>query len=205
MNKIEKIIEDFLEEIKNDDNEIKLEKFDGNNYSLYNEFSFQFELWCFLREKWYKVEFERNIKDFNIKEEQIVKKEIDLVVYDNNSNKIAIELKFPRKKNWQIPEQMFNFVKDIKFIEQLKNTKNFIWGFFILLTDQNLFWENNNKTKNKYLYETFRKSDIIIKWTYKKPTWNSNKKIKFNFEYNTEWKIIWDWWKENVKWIFLKI
>lgn len=36
----------------------------------------------------------------------------------NNSEHYAIELKYPL--NGQYPEQMFSFVKDIKFMEEMK-------------------------------------------------------------------------------------
>ncbi len=84
---------------------------------VYNEFSLQHELGIFLRAKLmgYKVQFERNTKFFGIT--GTVKHEIDIVVY-NDKEKHAIELKYPL--NGQYPEQMFSFVKDIKFMEELK-------------------------------------------------------------------------------------
>ena len=88
---------------------------------IYNEFSLQHERGKFLREKLkgYKVQFERNTKYFGIT--GTTKHEIDVVVY-NDTEKYAIELKYPL--NGQYPEQMFSFVKDIKFMEELKAAKS---------------------------------------------------------------------------------
>lgn len=92
-----------------------------NNIELYNEISFQHELGIYLRNNLpnYKIQFERNISYFfnNVKDTK--KKEIDIVIFkDDFSEKYAIELKYP--KNGQYPEQMFSFIKDIKFMEQAK-------------------------------------------------------------------------------------
>ena len=98
---LEKLIINFLNMQKN----IMFE-------NIYNEFSLQHELGIFLREKLsniYKVEFERNVNFFLGKEnsKKLIKKEIDIVVYDKERDeKIAIELKYPL--NGQYPEQMFS-------------------------------------------------------------------------------------------------
>lgn len=47
-------------------------------------------------------------------------KEIDISIFtEDHTEKYAIELKCPL--NGQYPEQMYSFVKDIKFMEQLKD------------------------------------------------------------------------------------
>ena len=78
-----------------------------------------------------KVFFEKNIYD-NKKKEYInkhywVKKEVDLIVIvykDKNctivDKKFAIELKFKKGKNARTPENMFGFLRDIRFMEQIK-------------------------------------------------------------------------------------
>ena len=88
----------------------------AGDIEVYNEFSLQHELGIFLRGRLtdYKIQFERNTKSFNIS--NTVKHEIDIVVF-NDKEKYAIELKYPQ--NGQYPEQMFSFVKDIKFMEML--------------------------------------------------------------------------------------
>lgn len=99
------LLEEFVDLIRNEEVEV------------YNEFSLQHELGIFLRAKLTgnKVQFERNVKFFGIT--GTVKHEIDIVIYNENE-KYAIELKYPL--NGQYPEQMYSFVKDIKFMEQLK-------------------------------------------------------------------------------------
>ena len=92
-----------------------------NEIDIYNEFSFQHEIGIFIKNNFseYKVEFERNVSFFEITEDTI-KKEIDISVFSpDKKEKYAIELKFPR--NGQVPEQMYSFVKDIRFMEELKH------------------------------------------------------------------------------------
>lgn len=91
---------------------------EGEKVEVYNEFSLQHELGIFLRERLpnYKVQFERNTKFFGIS--GTLKHEIDIVIF-NDMERYAIELKYP--VNGQYPEQMYSFVKDIIFMEQLKN------------------------------------------------------------------------------------
>lgn len=117
-----------------------------NELEIYNEFSFQHELGIFLRDKLrkeckdgqaYKIEFERNAKNyfginysyFNIKS---LKKEIDIAIYKKDySQQYAIELKFPL--NRQYPEQMFNCIKDVRFMQELVNQKKFQKTYCITL------------------------------------------------------------------------
>ena len=102
---IQSLLYEFMHMVKNEEVEI------------YNEFSLQHELGIFLRNslKNYKVQFERNKKFFGIT--GTTKHEIDIVIY-NDKKRYAIELKYPL--NGQYPEQMFSFVKDICFMEELK-------------------------------------------------------------------------------------
>lgn len=57
-----------------------LEYIEKANIEIYNEYSFQFELGLFLREKLleqgYKVQFERNVSFFGISTEEMVKKKL---------------------------------------------------------------------------------------------------------------------------------
>lgn len=121
------------------------------NIELYNEFSLQQELGIYLRNilqnKQYKVQFERNIGFFEI--ENTVKKEIDIVVY-SDKKKFAIELKFPR--NCAYHRRMFQFIKDICFIEQLKN-KGFDGGCAVVLVDNPKFHSaKKSETSDIYAY-----------------------------------------------------
>lgn len=110
---------------------------------VYNEFSLQHELGIFFREKLkkehFKVEFERNVKFFSKNQNKdlfnkFVKKEMDIVIYkdfNENSEKFAIELKFPT--NGAYPRRMFQFVEDIKFMEQVKDELGFTKTYCLTL------------------------------------------------------------------------
>lgn len=112
-----------------------------NNDNIYNEFSLQHELGFYLREelKSSKVEFERNVKFFSDNQDEnflkkFVKKEMDIVAYKGNSKnleKYAIELKYPT--NGAYPRRMFQFVKDIKFMEQVKDELGFTKTYCLTL------------------------------------------------------------------------
>lgn len=146
---------------------------------VYNEFSLQHELGVFLRNilPGYKVQFERNTKFFGI--QGTIKHEIDIVIY-NEEEKHAVELKYP--VNGQYPEQMFSFIKDICFMEQLK-----INGFdsaycLTLVKDKNFY----TGAKIDSIYAFFRDSksvhgDIV------KPTGKKDEKIHLIQEYTINW------------------
>ncbi len=201
-----------------------LEKFmhlqtNGDDILVYNEISLQLELGLYLRQKGYTVRFERNIGEYVKDTSKFVKKEIDIVAYKKGENeleaekgkdelkaeKIAIELKFPR--NGQYPEQMFSFIKDIKFMEQVKNADaelkdvckegKFTETYVLTLVDNKNFYLSN-RGKNE-IYSYFRKNndfriqipkdkDII------KPTGNKEecketiKEIKLNNQYDSTWE-----------------
>ena len=100
-----------------------------NSDRIYNEFSLQFELGFFLREelknKGFKVQFERNVEFFGGNKDDFVKKEIDIVVFkEDNPEKFAIELKLP--PNFKKPpkpffvKRMHHFVNDIQFMEEVQ-------------------------------------------------------------------------------------
>lgn len=193
---MKELLEDFM----------RLEKTNGDDILVYNEISLQLELGLYLRQNGYTVRFERNIGEYVDNTSNFVKKEIDIVAYKGENEleakKIAIELKFPR--NGQYPEQMFSFIKDIKFMEQVKNAKlkdvckegKFTETYVLTLVDNKNFY-SSNRGKNE-IYSYFRKNgsgiqipkdkDII------KPTGNKEecketiKEIKLNNQYNSTWK-----------------
>jgi hypothetical protein len=88
---------------------------------IYNEFSLQHELGCFLRScipPPLKIQFERPVEFFQPCGSAYEKKEIDISVFSpDRSSRVALELKFPR--NGQYPEQMFSSCCDLLFLEQL--------------------------------------------------------------------------------------
>lgn len=108
----------------------------SKSIEIYNEFSLQHELGIFLREKLpdYRIQFERNVSYFLINSKTI-KKEIDISIFnDDKSERYAIELKHPL--NGQYPEQMYSFVKDVKFMEQLKENGFTKTAVVVLVSDR---------------------------------------------------------------------
>ena len=130
---IERYIEEF---IKGQDMEsrkshsVKNSLYQNNilNKYVYNEASFQHELAEYLMDRLsridekFVVQFERNIKDFGYSEEidknnKFKKREIDIVIINQKTNdKYAIELKYHNAKYGEIPDVMYNCIKDMEFM-----------------------------------------------------------------------------------------
>ena len=147
-----------------------------NLVEIYNEFNLQHELGIFLRNhlSGYKVQFERNTKFFDIT--GTTKHEIDIVVY-NDKEKYATELKHP--VNGQYPEQMYSFVKDILFMEQLKD-KGFDATYSLTMGNDKNFY-SGKKTDGIYTY--FRGGDVL-QGTINKPTGKKEESISLKRSYN---------------------
>ena len=158
----------------------------NNNVELYNEFSLQHELGIYLREKLpsYKVQFERNVSFFDIKSET-VKKEIDIVIYSpDKKERYAVELKYPR--NGQIPEQMYAFVKDIRFVEQLKNN-GFTKTCAVTLVEDKLFYSG----KTTRIYGFFRgENPKTLHGKIEKPTGKRNEHVKLSEDHQICWQYL---------------
>lgn len=168
---IQKIIETFFKEVAND------------TICIYNEFSLQHELGIFLRNivpKPYKVEFERNVRFF-YPGKQCVKSEIDIVIYHPDFNeRYAIELKYP--KNGQHPESMFSFIKDIKFMEQVKEL-GFKEAYSVTYVEDKLFYQGPTK---QGIYAFFREGKII-NGEIRKPTGKKDEVHIINGHYQIDW------------------
>ena len=151
---------------------------------VYNEFSLQHELGIFLRERLhdFRVQFERNVSFFNIS--NTVKHEIDIVIY-NETERYAIELKQPR--NGQHPEQMFSFIKDIKFMEQLKE-KGFNGTYCLTFVEDKLFYSSAIKTG---IYSFFR-GNAPIHGRIVKPTGSKDYVLDIMGEYKINWHLAGD-------------
>lgn len=147
---------------------------------IYNEFSLQHELGIFLREnlKEYKVEFERNVKFFGL--QGTTKHEIDIVIY-NKKEKYAIELKHPL--NGQHPEQMFSFIKDICFMEELEKLGFNKTYCLTVVTDKNFY----SGEKKDGIYSFFR-GGKIIKGKICKPTGKKDELLEVKNEYAIKWQ-----------------
>lgn len=157
-----------------------------NGDRIYNEFSLQFELGFFLRDKLkdikdkgegFKVQFERNVEDFfqippdlkgkqkdswiEEKHSHFIKSEMDLVIFkdfNSDSDKYAIELKFPSNKtpNKRIP----HFLEDIIFMENVKNNLGFKKTYCLTLVPNNAngdaFRKGQQNDKSHQFYKYFR-------------------------------------------------
>ena len=214
----------------------------ANNYdsNIYNEFSLQHELGIFLKQNmdgYIQVFFEKNvyekIEDEYKAENYWVKKEVDLIVLKYKDKectqveqKYAIELKFKKGKNARTPENMFDFLRDIRFMEQIQEYKKFDKSFVFIIVDAEKYYYNqgnHNDIKTKWIYDIFRKEknkdvDLDIDeievnipggTLYTHPTGKPKKKkntenrdaFTLNNSYNTSWKKI----KDKYKYIFIEI
>ena len=150
---------------------------------IYNEFSLQHELGIYLRCRLhdYKTQFERNISHFGYSEKAI-KKEIDIAVFrEDQAERYAIELKCPL--NGQFPEQLFSFVKDIKFMEQLKES-GFTNTYAVALVRDRPFYEG---TTNDGIYRFFRQ-EYSVYGSITKPTGKKDEVVSLSGVYRFEWK-----------------
>ena len=111
------------------------------NGEIDNEFGLQFELGYYLREKGYKVYFEKNIRS-----KDTCKHEIDLVVQKDNK-RYAIELKFQKGINVGRTVAIYNFIKDIQFAEELKEL-NFDATYCITMVDCDSYYKLTGKERN---------------------------------------------------------
>lgn len=135
----------------------------SNDIEIYNEFSLQHELGIFLRKKLpvYRIQFERNVSYFT-PDNKTIKREIDITIFnEDKSEKYAIELKCPL--NGQYPEQMYSFVKDIKFMEELKS-RGFTKTATVTLVSDRPFYEGHN---NEGIYKFFREERSVYGSIYK--------------------------------------
>jgi len=128
---------------------------ESSGIEIYNEFSLQHELGIFLRSKLpgYKIQFERNVSFFT-NDTDTIKKEIDISIFNEDKTEIyAIELKHPL--NGQHPEQMYSFVKDIKFLEELKERGFSRTAAVSLVSDKPFYKGRNNTGIYKYFREEY--------------------------------------------------
>lgn len=200
-----KIISDFLSK-----------KLQTMSEYVYNEFSLQFELAIYLREKINeshltlldsaphadisRVYFEKNVCKIYMEQDefckskkckmddgkcQFTKKEIDLSIMQNDILECAIELKYPR--NGQYPEEMFKFIEDIEFLEQLRN-KGFKSAYAVCLVDDPAFCEKTSpRAKIDGIYGYFR-NKITINGSITKPTGDKNKSHTVEGNYCINWE-----------------
>lgn len=152
---------------------------------IYNEFSLQHELGCFLRSSLapdHKVQFERPVTFFGLRRADTLKKEIDISVIGSELREtVAIELKFPR--SGQYPEQMFAACQDIGFLEDLVRG-GFNRGYFVMAADDPLFFSGGGEGG---LYGCFR-AGLPIAGDLCKPTGARDKSVRLAGEYRIRWQ-----------------
>ena len=175
------------------ENIIKNISFD--NY--YNEATFQFKLLMGLGKiiNENNIFPERNIEYYELNSKNFTKKEVDIII--ENKENIAIELKMPM--NGQVPEQMFKFIEDIKFLEELKDCKCFQKCYFIVVTNDSKFWKGQGE---KGIYTYFRKKLSIYGKIYK-PT--GKEKNKINYTLKGKYKINWSKLNNEFQYLIIEI
>jgi hypothetical protein len=151
---------------------------------IYNEFSLQHEVGLFLRSAragQYKIQFERPAGDFVPGVTGLVKKEIDISVLPlDSSERVAIELKFPR--NGQYPEQMFKCCQDIRFLEQLVDA-GLAAGMFVMVVSDPLFYSGSPVD----IYAHFR-AGVVLHGPIHSPTGTRDSVLNLRGCYTVEWR-----------------
>ena len=158
--------------------------------SYSSEFTFQFRICQFLdhisKQKY--IELESNIERYDIKNK--IKKEIDIDVLDENSKKIAIEIKFIRDQG-SFNIGMFDYCKDIKFLEELVDEK-FDKGIAIIFTTIKELYTPPNKIQrpknieNLVLYNSFR-VDKVLAGNLRIKTGSKDESLKLKGSYPLNW------------------
>jgi hypothetical protein len=159
-------------------------KFDN----FYIEATFQFKLLMQLAKIFSEDRIlpERNIASYKLNPKYFLKKEVDIIIDQKGNSNIAIELKMPM--NGQVPEQMFKFVEDITFLEELKASGIFSGCYLIVVTNDSNFWQGN---KNDGIYAPFR-SRVPLKGKIYKPTGNGKNESfhQISGEYHVTWNTL---------------
>jgi hypothetical protein len=140
---------------------------------------------------------ERNIRNYGLKSKKYTKKVIDIVLENEKGFNIAIELKMPM--NGQFPEQMYSFVKDIKFLEELKESGKFKECYLITMAKNKNFWSGQI---NNGIYAYFRDNKILT-GRINKPT-GKNKGIEY-YKISGKYKIKWKIFDKDFRYFILKI
>lgn len=169
---------------------------------IYNEASLQCELVLYIRSnisKNFTVQVERNIDYFTFSKD-FVKKKIDLVIYKEKKeleNMCVIELKAPLNQEHARPVTIYNWIIDLKFLEQLRN-KGIANCYSIFITDHKGYFYDKRAGK---LLSDFRARKIHGQ--YKKHRNSSKLKeiINLTETYSFEWNEI----TRDIKYFLIKI
>jgi hypothetical protein len=163
--------------------------------SFYLEATFQFKLLLELAAIYDKEILmpERSIQYYQL--QGLTKKEIDIVV--EHDKRTAFELKMPM--NGQVPEQMFKFIEDIQFLEELKASGVFAQCFLIVVTNEPNFWQGN---KNDGIYSAFRNGGILTGQIFK-PTGDDKNTVYHQLD--GEYKITWNTLSNNFRYFVVEV
>lgn len=168
----------------------------GKCIPIYNEFALQFELAFFLRERLKgerKVQLERNISFLGLTKSAFLKKEIDILVFrsiDTLADTAIVELKAIINQKIARPINIYHWVEDLKFLEQLKAAgvgqciSLFITDNQQLLTPQTKLRANSSLP----LLPDFRARRVQGTYSTHGSENTNNKWVSLAEEYTFEWK-----------------
>lgn len=149
---LEKLIIEFLEKIKT------------KEINVYSESNLEIRLAQHLMlnvPSDFIVENQRNVEDFGIDKHSVLKREMDIVIYNQDKSiKYEIELKYPTtKRNRAYPDNLKKVIKDINFTEELKEM-GFTDTYFLVLSDDVKVYDTTGPTgldlTTEGIYEYFR-------------------------------------------------
>jgi len=174
-----------------------VELIESGKVEIYNEASLQYELAIFLRNKYpdHKIQLERNISYFGLpklkfeKKEKFKKKEMDIIIFkdkNNLKNAIIIELKAIIEQGKARPVTVFEWIKDLKFLEQLKSEGAECYSIFF--TDEDKFLSGTKNVGN--LLKDFRNKKVEGTYEKHQKSNHEHKPIKLSNSYSFDWKEI---------------
>lgn len=170
---VKKLIYEFLDLVK------------PGEVSIYNEASLQFELGWYLKENCggAKIQVERGVTYFGFDKTAFVKRDMDLIIFFEGFITV-IELKAPIEQSVARPVTVFNWIKDLRFLEQLKAEN--INGYSIFITDNLGYLNDNGKAGN--LLTDIRSRTLKGEYhSHKKPS-DEDEIISLDFEYKLDWQ-----------------
>jgi len=186
----------YITDLKNIDFDDLIKSINFNKYFV--EATFQFNLMKKLINIIHESNIfpERNIGYYGLESKNYTKKIVDIVLENERGLNVAIELKMPM--HGQVPEQMYSFIKDIKFLEELKTSGKFSLCYLLVITNDHNFWSGQN---NNGVYTYFRDNKILT-GRIGKPT-GKNKGVEY-FEITGKYKINWKFYDNNFRYFIIK-
>jgi len=155
-----------------------------------SEFTFQLRLGWYLNaifKNQYMIDFETNIRKFNISE--TIKTEIDIYLQDrHDKTNHAIEIKYIKNEpGYDIG--LYEMCKDIKFLEQLQHNYNFSTTYSLAFTsNQSVYTPSKNgkyksKGERRDFYNCFRENRCISGKIFR----NETQCLIFDKKYHLDW------------------